>query len=73
MEVQSLDGKLDKKSSIWIMKKPKNIFFGWWIVLSAALQNGLGEVSIGKDLRFYLYQFLKLLVLHLPKLQCCLL
>ena len=24
------------------MKKPKNIFFGWWIVLSAALQNGLG-------------------------------
>jgi len=24
------------------MKKPKKIFFGWWIVLSAALQNGLG-------------------------------
>ena len=24
------------------MKKPKNIFFGWWIVISAALQNGLG-------------------------------
>ena len=24
------------------MKKPKKIFFGWWIVISAALQNGLG-------------------------------
>ena len=23
-------------------KKPKKIFFGWWIVISAALQNGLG-------------------------------
>ena len=24
------------------MKKPKKIFFGWWIVISAALQTGLG-------------------------------